>query len=85
MRKKKNFPIDADNFDKVFTHDHLYHSFKKCVLGVGWKSSVQKYKAFAIENIHKAYEQIHAGTYMKEVRPDGFVLSRLKNESFRDV
>lgn len=38
-------------FDDVFTFDNLYDSFKKCCRGVNWKSSTQRYKANALQNI----------------------------------
>lgn len=33
----------SDNFDWVFSYEHLYHSYKMCRRNVGWKASVQKY------------------------------------------
>lgn len=85
MRKKKNFPVDADNFEKVFTHEHLYQSFKKCILGVSWKSSVQKYKAFALENIHKAYVQVHNGTYRSRGFTEFYIHERGKTRWIRSI
>lgn len=85
MRKKKNFPIDADNFDKVFTHEHLYQAYKKCILGVSWKSSVQKYKCFALENIHKAYVQVHAGTYRSQGFTEFNINERGKTRHIRSI
>lgn len=85
MRKKKNYPIDADNFDKVFTHEHLYQCFKKCILGVSWKSSVQKYKAFALEHIQKAYQQIHDGTYRSQGFTEFYIHERGKTRWIRSI
>ena len=85
MRKHRNFPVDADNFDKVFTHEHLYQSFKKCVLGVGWKSSVQKYKAFALENKQQAYKQLHAGTYRSQGFTEFYIHERGKVRWIRSI
>lgn len=52
-----------DNYDKVFTFDNLYHSFKKCCLGVGWKASTQRYKANALQNVNDTFRLLKEGKY----------------------
>lgn len=85
MYMRNSFPFDADSFDKVFTHEHLYQSYKKCILGVSWKSSVQKYKAFALENIHKAYLELHAGTYKSQGFTEFYIHERGKTRWIRSI
>lgn len=52
-----------DDFDKVFSWDNLYQSFKKSCLGVGWKCSTQTYRANAVENVTRVYNDLKNGTY----------------------
>ena len=53
----------ADNFDAVFTFDNLYHSYKKCCLGVGWKASTQRYRVNAIANVNDTLRQLKEGKF----------------------
>ena len=53
----------ADNFDAVFTFDNLYHSYKKCCLGVGWKASTQRYRVNAIVNVNDTLRQLKEGKF----------------------
>lgn len=54
---------DADNFDRVFTYEHLYDAYRKCRRNVGWKASVQRYIAAAPLNIHRTMTKLKAGRY----------------------
>lgn len=60
-RRKRIEPYD--NYDNVFTFKHLWKSYKKCVCGVGWKTSTQKYRNRPISNISQAYIKLKNGTY----------------------
>lgn len=55
--------IECDDFDKVFTFEHLYKSYQKCRLGVGWKASTQKYKMNAIFNVTRTLYQLKSNKY----------------------
>lgn len=57
-----------DDFNKVFTYDHLYKSYLKCRKNVRWKSSTQKYISNAALNVYETYEELHNGTF----KSDGF-------------
>lgn len=57
-----------DDFNKVFTYDNLFRSYRKCRCSVRWKASVQKYIANAPLNVYKAYESLHNDTF----KSDGF-------------
>lgn len=50
-------------FDDVFTFDNLYESFKKCCCGVNWKSSTQRYKANALQNIAETLSLLQNNKY----------------------
>lgn len=52
-----------DNYGWVFSYPHLYHSYKMCRRGVGWKASVQKYTANAPLNVWQTYDQLMRGKY----------------------
>lgn len=41
--KKAKACASCDNFDEVFSYEHLYKSYRKCRRNVAWKASVQKY------------------------------------------
>lgn len=68
QKNKNKIAINCDNFDKVFPICKLYAAYKKCILGVCWKSSVQIYKANAIYNVYLTYKELHNGTF----KSDGF-------------
>lgn len=51
------------NFDKVYTYEHLYHSYLMCRKNVRWKSSTQRYIANASLNVYDAYRRLHEGTF----------------------
>lgn len=59
---------DYDDFDKVFTYDHLYSAYKMCRKNVRWKASTQRYIANAPLNVYSAYTELHNGTF----KSDGF-------------
>ena len=58
-RQRKQY----DDFDKVFTYDHLYSAYRMCRKNVRWKSSTQRYIANAPLNLYDTYVQLHNGTF----------------------
>ena len=54
---------EFDDFDKVFSFEHLWKAYRKCVCGVGWKASTQKYRNTPISNIAYTYLRLKGGTY----------------------
>lgn len=48
-----------DDFNKIFTYEHLYRSYLKCRRGVAWKASVQKYIIHAPTAIKQTYDLLH--------------------------
>lgn len=75
-RRRKQRRLDAknrqcrqyDDFEKVFTYDHLRDAYRMCRRNVRWKSSTQRYIANAPLNIYNTYVQLHDGTF----RSNGF-------------
>ena len=83
VKKQKNRKYD--NFETVFTYDHLYHSYRKCRRNVRWKSSVQRYISNAPMYVYRSYSELHNGTF----KSDGFyefdIFERGKARHIRSV
>jgi len=60
-RRKRLECRDYDSFDKIFSYDNMYRAYRKCILGVRWKASVQKYIANALYNIAVARRDVLTG------------------------
>lgn len=63
LGKKHKNNIEYDNFDNVFTYEHMRESCMKAKCGVMWKSSVQTYLANAPLNITKDLNQLKDEKY----------------------
>jgi RNA-directed DNA polymerase len=63
IKRQNKRDKNLDDFDKIFTFDNLYNSYKKCRLGVSWKGSTQKYKSNAIFNVMRTYNELHNDKY----------------------
>ena len=59
-RKNKNL---QPSFDEVFSFEHLYAAYRKCILGVGWKASVQRFKETAFSQIGTLRNKLLAGKW----------------------
>lgn len=54
---------EYDNYDKVFTFDHLCNAAKKCRNNVGWKGSVQTFMNEMYSNVEKIYNDLENRTF----------------------
>ena len=54
---------ENNNFDWVFTYEHLLLSAYKCKNGVSWKSSVQNYMNNVHMNVSRTYDELHSGKF----------------------
>ncbi|MCD7918657.1 MAG: RNA-directed DNA polymerase [Clostridiales bacterium] len=83
-RKRARY-ADCDDFDKVFSYEHLYRAYQKCRKGVGWKASTQKYMTRAPLNVYNTYARLQNGTF----RSSGFyefdIMERGKLRHIRSV
>lgn len=83
--KKAAYCGQSNNFDWVFSYEHLYHSYKMCRRNVGWKASVQKYITNAPINVYQTWQRLQAGKY----RTSGFfefdLMERGKKRHIRSV
>lgn len=52
-----------DDFDEVFSYEHLYRSYQKCRRNVAWKASVQKYITQAPLMVQQTYERLQQGKW----------------------
>lgn len=63
LENKRKFDAIYCDYDKVFTFDNLYQSYKLCCKGVGWKSSTHKYRTNALFNVNSTYKSLRDGTF----------------------
>lgn len=61
--KRKKRHDEYGKFDKIYTYDHLYHSYRMCRKGVRWKASTQRYIANATMNVFNSYKELKDGTF----------------------
>lgn len=47
-----------DDFNEVFSYEHLYRSYQKCRRNVAWKASVQKYITQAPLLVKQTYDRL---------------------------
>lgn len=52
-----------DDFEKVFSFDHLYNAYRKSRLGVRWKASTQRYIANALLYIQRTRQSLLDETF----------------------
>jgi hypothetical protein len=53
----------ANDFNKVFSYENLYKSYKHCRKGVAWKVTVQKYIAEAPMEVYRTWLKLQQGIY----------------------
>lgn len=75
----------SDNFDWVFSYEHLYHSYKMCRRNVGWKASVQKYITNAPINVYQTWQRLQAGKYHTSGFFEFDIMERGKKRHIRSV
>lgn len=63
LQKKRDKNAEHDDFDKVFSYENLYRSYKKCRRNVAWKASTQKYITQAPMIVKQTYDKLHAGKF----------------------
>ena len=83
LRRQKE--KDYDDFDKVFTYENLYQSYKLCRRGVSWKASVQKYITQAPLNVYTTYKRLQDGTYRSSGFHEFDLIERGKKRHIKSV
>lgn len=82
---KKRAANEDITFEKVFSFRHLYDSYRKCCLGVGWKRSTQIYRANAILNVANTHRALMAGTFRSRGFQEFDIYERGKPRHIRAV
>jgi len=59
--KKKEKLSQYDDYGNIVNFDNLFASYRKCLVGVAWKESVQRYEANAMRNIIETRKKLLAG------------------------
>lgn len=85
LAKKQERYGDCDDFEKVFSLDHLYAAFRKCTRGVKWKASVQRYILHASENLWRTHRQLMSGKYRSKGFYEFDIYERGKHRHIRSV
>jgi hypothetical protein len=49
--KKQKALSEHDDFERIVDVNNLYRSFKKCMRGIAWKESIQRYEMNELRNI----------------------------------
>lgn len=80
-RQRKQY----DDFDKVFSYEHLSNAYRMCRKNVRWKSSTQRYIANAHLNIYETYTQLHNGTFQSSGFYEFDLFERGKARHIRSV
>lgn len=75
----------CDNFDWVFSYEHLYHSYKMCRRNVAWKASVQKYMTQAPLNVLQTYTRPMNGKFKTTGFFEFDIMERGKKRHIRSV
>jgi len=59
----KHRAVYQKTYDEVFTYENLYKAYRKCILGVGWKTSIQSVRAQAPVYIYDIYDIMRKDKY----------------------
>lgn len=83
--KKRVQLSQHDQFDWVFSFDHLYRSYRMCRRGVAWKSSVQKYITLAPLKVSQTQNRLFNGTFKSSGFYEFDIMERGKKRHIRSV
>lgn len=82
---KKELYAQYDNYDAIFTYEHLLKSAAKCLLGVSWKASVQKFAVNFRYEISLLAKQLAEGKFKIENVYEFDLFERGKRRHIRSV
>lgn len=85
LDKKREFIQKYDDFNKIFTFENLYESYKKCIKNLTWKPSVQRYIADDIANIIRLEKELKNGTFKSKGFYEFDIMERGKPRHIRSV
>lgn len=85
-REARRLTVNAAcTFEQVFSFSNLYRSYRKCCLGVGWKSSTQIYRANAILNVANTHRALMEGKFKTKGFNEFWITERGKPRHIRAV
>lgn len=90
-RKRKRRLIElrrsysAGGFEKAFSYWNLYTAARRCYSGVGWKSSVQMYRAAVVPELWNARDALMCGKYRSRGFVEFDITDRGKKRHIRSV
>ena len=82
LKRKSAFNI---TYDQIFSHKNLYESMRKCMLSVGWKPSIQRYKNHVISNVTKLYNTLHKRKFKSKGFYEFKIVERGKTRHIKSV
>lgn len=83
--RKAALAEELGRFERVFSFEHLYASYRASVRGVGWKASTQRYKASALANVDKTQNDLLKGTFRSKGFYEFDIIERGKPRHIRSV
>lgn len=84
-KKRKQYSIPYDDFDKVFTYDNLFKSYQLCTKGVKWKASIQRFIIMSAVNTFRNFNRLHKGIFKHDNFYEFDLLERGKMRHIRSV
>lgn len=90
-RKQKREKLRAEkhreynDFNTVFSFEHLWLTANKCYKGVGWKPSTQRYRYQSFSNVCELYIRLHNGKYKSKGFYIFTIIERGKTRLIRSV
>lgn len=85
LEKRREVARLCDDFNTVFSFEHLYKGYRLSCRGVGWKASTQKYKANALLNVVTTMQKLQAGTYKSSGFYEFDIVERGKQRHIKSV
>lgn len=85
LEHKKKLYDKYDDFEKIFTYENLLKSAAKCLLGVSWKASVQKFAVNFSFEVSQLREQLITGKFKIENVYEFDLFERGKRRHIRSV
>ena len=83
--EKKLQYVKYDDFDWVFSYEHLYKAYKKSRRNVRWKCSTQNYINNAPMKVYRTYKKLKQGKYRSKGFYEFDIIERGKKRHIRSV
>ena len=81
---KRNKLADV-TYDQIFSYKNIYESMRKCMLSVGWKPSIQRYKNHVISNATKLYNILQKRKFKSKGFYEFTIVERGKTRHIKSV